>query len=74
MGSRRFWLKGADEERKSIPHEFPRSYWLKAAGQCLIERYLSATMCLHVSKAVIVISLQYSENQKFGQKAFEFLA
>ena len=44
MGSSRFWLKDADEESKSIPHEFPRSHWLKATGQCVIERYLSATM------------------------------
>ena len=46
MGSSRFWLKVADEESKSIPHEFPRSHWLKATGQCVIERYLSATMQL----------------------------
>ena len=44
MGSSRFWLKVADEENKSIPHEFPRSHWLKATGQCVKERYLSATM------------------------------
>ena len=44
MGSSRFWLKDADEESKSIPHEFPRSHWLKATGQCVTERYLSATM------------------------------
>ena len=44
MGSSRFWLKAADEESKSIPHEFPRSHWLKATGQCELERYLSATM------------------------------
>ena len=44
MGSSRFWLKAADEESKSIPHEFPRSHWLKATGQCVLERYLSATM------------------------------
>ena len=25
MGSSRFWLKAADEDSKSIPHEFPRS-------------------------------------------------
>ena len=46
MGSSRFWLKAADEESKSIPHEFPRSHWLKATGQCVLERYLSATMHL----------------------------
>ena len=44
MGSSRFWLKDADEESKSISHELPRSHWLKATGQCVIERYLSATM------------------------------
>ena len=44
MGYSRFWLKAADEESKSIPHEFPRSHWLKATGQCVLERYLSATM------------------------------
>ena len=46
MGYSRFWLKVADEESKSIPHEFPRSHWSKATGQCAIERYLSATMGL----------------------------
>ena len=44
MGSSRFWLKAADEESKSILHEFPRSHWLKATGQCVLERYLLATM------------------------------
>ena len=44
MGSSRFWLKAADEESKSIPHEFPRYHWLKATGQWVLERYLSATM------------------------------
>ena len=44
MGSSRFWLNAADEESKSIPHEFPRSHWLKATGQYVLERYLSATM------------------------------
>ena len=47
MGTSRFWLKDADEDSKSIPHEFPRSHWLKATGQCVIERYLSATMTKH---------------------------
>ena len=46
MGYSRFWLKVADEESKSLPHEFPRSHWLKATGQCVIERYLSATMTI----------------------------
>ena len=49
MGSSLFWLKVADEESKSIPHEFPRSHWLKATGQCVIERYLSATMYFTMS-------------------------
>ena len=40
----RFWLKAAEEESKSIPHEFPSSHWLKVTGQCVLERYLSATM------------------------------
>ena len=30
MGYSRFWLKNADEDSKSIPHEFPSSHWLKA--------------------------------------------
>ena len=34
----------ADVESKSIPHELPSSDWLKATGQCMLERYLSATM------------------------------
>ena len=46
MGYSRFWLKAADEESKSITHEFPRSHWLKATGQCVLERYLSVTMLL----------------------------
>ena len=44
MGYSRFWLKMADVESKSIPHELPSSHWLKATGQCVLERYLSATM------------------------------
>ena len=34
----------ADVESKSIPHKLPSSHWLKATGQCVLERYLSATM------------------------------
>ena len=34
----------ADVESKSIPHELPSSHWSKATGQCVLERYLSATM------------------------------
>ena len=44
MGYSRFWLKMADEKSKCIPHEFPSSHWLKATGQCVLERYLSATI------------------------------
>ena len=44
MGYSRFWLKMADVESKSIPHELPSSHGLKATGQCVLERYLSATM------------------------------
>ena len=51
MGYSRFWLKAADEESKSIPHVFPSSHWLKATGQCVLERYLSATMFI-----ILVIS------------------
>ena len=39
MGSSRFGLNVADKESKCIPHKFPRSHWLKATGQCVIERY-----------------------------------
>ena len=34
----------ADVESKSIPHELPSSHWLMATGQCVLERYLSATI------------------------------
>ena len=44
MGYSRFWLKMADVESKSVPHELPSSNWLKATGQCVLERYMSATM------------------------------
>ena len=44
MGYSRFWLKMADVESNSIPHELHSSHWLKATGQCVLERYLSATM------------------------------
>ena len=33
-----------DVESKSIRHELPSSHWLKSTGQCVLERYLSATM------------------------------
>ena len=38
----------AEEESKSIPHDLPSSHWLKATGQCVLERYLSATMLRHL--------------------------
>ena len=44
MGYSRFGLKMADVESKSIPHELPSSHCLKATGQCVLERSLSATM------------------------------
>ena len=46
MGSSRFGLhvNVADKESKYIPFKFPRSHWLNKTGQCVIERYLSATM------------------------------
>ena len=49
MGYSRFWLKAADEESKSIPHEFPRSHWLKATGQCVCARALPVgdNVCLY---------------------------
>ena len=40
----------ADVESKCIPHELPSSHWLKATGQCVLERYLSATMGLKVRR------------------------
>ena len=39
----------ADVKSNSIPHELPSSHWLKATGQCVLERYLSATMIDKVS-------------------------
>ena len=36
----------ADVESKSIPHVLPSSHWLKATGQCVLERYLSGTMLI----------------------------
>ena len=41
-----------DVESKSIPHELPSSHWLKATGQCVLERYLSATMRVAVDSVV----------------------
>ena len=58
MGYSRFWLKAADEESKSITHEFPKSHWLKATGQCVLERYLSATMA---NKMLEISDLQTRE-------------
>ena len=42
----------ADVESKSIPHELPSSHWLKATGQCVLERYLSATMPIMEPRAI----------------------
>ena len=53
MGYSRFGLKVADVESKSIPHEIPSSHWLKATGQCVLERYLSATMRLAALPTVL---------------------
>ena len=47
----------ADVESKSIPHELPSSHWLKATGQCVLERYLSATMIFYGYLAQIWIVL-----------------
>ena len=44
MGSSQIWLKMADEESKSIPHEFPKSNWTNATGQYVKDRYLSSKM------------------------------
>ena len=49
MGSSLFWLEFADEESKCIPHDLPRFHGKRTTGQCMIERYLSATM-LYVSE------------------------
>ena len=54
----------ADVESKSIPHELPSSHWLKAPGQCVLERYLSATMKLselYYRKLFFKLSLLFSE-------------
>ena len=61
MGYSRFWLKKADVESKSIPHELPSSHWLKGTGQCVLERYLSATMFSSYHKAKLYESSS-SEN------------
>ena len=58
MGSNRFWLNVADEESKCIPHKFPRSHWLKTTGQCVIERYPSATMA-GLNSGLLVTQLKY---------------
>ena len=53
----------ADVESKSIPHELSSSHWLKATGQCVLERYLSATMgkreliCLLLFTCYYVVSV-----------------
>ena len=58
MGYNRFWLKMADVESKSIPHELPSPHWLKATGQCVLKRYLSATM-FHTPMASVSILFVY---------------
>ena len=60
MGYSRFWLKAADEESKSLPHEFPRSHWLKATGQSVLERYLSATM----PSRVVMLMVGYESHSR----------
>ena len=57
MGYSRFWLKMANVENKSIPHELPSSHWLKATGQCVLERYLSATMVMDFTFFKLAVSL-----------------
>ena len=52
----------AHVESKCIPHELPSSHWLKATGQCVLERYLSATMMLVVVVVVVSKSLLCWEN------------
>ena len=50
-------LCNADEENKSIPHEFPRSHSLKVTGQCVKEYYLSVTMRRDEKNLIVVIFL-----------------
>ena len=69
MGSSRFWLKDADEESKSIPQEFPRSHWLKATGQCVIERYLSATMGADQFRTLVSMATGSSHRVIMGKTA-----
>ena len=64
MGSSRFWLKMADVESKSIPHELPSPHWLKATGQCVLERYLSATMSKGPSLGYLQLQLSLSNTQR----------
>ena len=54
MGSSLFWLVFADEESKCIPHDLPIFHGKRTTGQCMIERYLSATM-LKVSSGISYI-------------------
>ena len=48
----------ADVESKSIPHELPSSHWLKATGQCVLERYLSATMNVRYNTHLYCLAVQ----------------
>ena len=52
----------ADVESKSIPHELPSSHWLKATGQCVLERYLSATMML---TAICLLNISFRFQRSF---------
>ena len=56
-------------ESKSIPHELPSSHWLKATGQCVLERYLSATMSTMWAK----LTTLESHVVKYGVLNFKFI-
>ena len=59
----------ANVESKSIPHELPSSHWLKATGQCVLERYLSATMSTMWAK----LTTLESHVVKYGVLNFKFI-
>ena len=70
----------ADVESKSIPHELPSSHWLKATGQCVLERYLSATMKdrLFIDQSEETFLYKTTKNlnrfsRKFSRKAFALI-
>ena len=74
MGYSRFWLKMADVESKSIPHELPSSHWLKATGHCVLERYLSATMTGNANRTLGYIRRNIkTKNQKVRETAYNTL-